>query len=1118
MRCLKCGSDNQEGRKFCTNCGTPLVATCPKCSAPLQPNERFCGECGAAIGSSAACAPSSAQPGLVQSSDAIPATEVIDGERKTVTALFADIKGSMELMEDLDPEEARAIVDPALKLMIDAVRRYDGYIVQSTGDGIFALFGAPVAHEDHPQRALYAALRIQDQIRRYADKLRTEGRAPLQIRIGVNAGEVVVRSIRIAEAKSEYTPIGHTANLAARMQTLANPGSIVIAENTRRLVEGYFTLRSLGTSRVKGLADPINVYEVTGLGPLRTRLQRAAARGLTRFIGREREMDALRHAAQLARAGHGQVVATMAEPGIGKSRLFHEFKLISQSDWMVLEAFSVSHGKATAYLPLIDLLHEYFAIEFSDDTRRRREKVGGKVLMLDRSLEDTLPYLFALLGVGEGDDHLAQMGPQIRRRRMHEAIKRILLRESLSQPLMVIFEDLHWIDSETQDLLKLLVDSLGTARILLLVNYRPEYQHQWGSRTHYTQLRLDPLGSESAGEMLDSLLGDQSELALLKRVIIERTQGNPFFMEEIVLALFDDGALVRNGEVKLTRPPAELKIPPTVQATLAARIDRLPAAEKELLQILAVIGPEIALEPIKHVTGKSEEQLEALLSSLQLSEFIYEQPTVRGAEYVFKHALTQEVSYNSLLAERRRMIHAQAGRAIEAVYAGQLEDHYSELARHHLRGNDAAKAVRYAQLAAEQAANRGAFLEATNLIDGALNLLDRMPDKNERCRAELALRGSESMVAFALHGPASPERQRSIRRMCELGEKLEEREHLLRGLIGLCGVHFSRSESVQALEVAERCFQLAQTAQDAGLLADLGYLAGLLAFLLGNFRGAVSHLEDAALQSSHANRRVSNMGLLYASSIQCIRAANLQLLGRVGDAARLVEKGLRQARESRHLFSVGHALAVRASVADHRREPEVSLSYAQEAIGLCEENGFVLWLGMAGHLRGHAIAELGQIEQGIADMEAAIKGVVQIGGMPGQSDLIAQLAKAYSRIGQTEKALAMLEEAHAHSERTGENRDRAELFRLQGELFLISNAQTKERAEVCFRTALQLARTQEAKWWELRATVGLARLLRDTNRRDEARTMPGEIYNWFTEGIDLPDLKEAKALLDELSF
>jgi len=1118
VKCAKCGADNREGRKFCSKCGGALARSCPQCGTANETGDDFCGECGTSLALSSAARAEQTKavdPAIKIAPEAPP--ESLDGERKMVTALFADIKGSMELMEDLDPEEARAIVDPALKLMIDAIHRYGGFVVQSTGDGIFALFGAPVAHEDHPQRAVYAALRMQEEMRRYGDRMRTQGQTPLQVRVGVNTGEVVVRSLQTSAHHTEYTPIGHSTSLAARLQTLAIPGSTVISGYTRGFVEGYFQLKSLGPTRVKGVSEPVEVYEVTGLGPLRTRLQRAAVRGLTKFVGREREMDTLRHALEHAKTGHGQIVAAIAEPGVGKSRLFFEFKATSQAGWMVLEAYSVSHGKATAYLPVIDLLHGYFAVESSDDTRRRREKVGGKVLMLDRSLEDTLPYLFALLGLGEGDEQLARMEPQIRRRRMHDAIKRILLRESLNQPMMLIFEDLHWIDSETQDLLNLLVDSLGTARILLLVNYRPEYQHQWGSRIHYTQLRLDPLGTQSAEEMLDSLVGDRPELAPLKRVIIERTQGNPFFIEEIVLALFDDGALVRNGEVKLTRPFAELKIPPTVQATLAARIDRLPAAEKELLQILAVIGQEIAMEAIRHVTGRSEEQLEALLSNLQSSEFINEQPTVGGTEYLFKHALTQEVSYNTLLTERRRMLHAQAGRAIEAVYAGHLEDHYSELARHHLRGNDPAKAVRYAQLAAEQAANRGAYLEAINLINAALDLLDRIPEGNERLRTELALRGSEAAVAFALHGPGSPETHRSIRRMCELGEKLEDPELLLRGLIGLTGVHFSRSESVQGREVAKRCFQLARTVQDAALLADLGYMAGLIAFFLGNFRESSSHLEEAALQSSRANRRVSNMGLLYASSIRCIQAGTLQLFGRVGDAARSIEEGLRRAREARLPVSLAHALAIGALVTHYRRQPELTLGYAREGIALSEENGFVLWLVMARYLRGCAMAELGQIEQGVADIEAALKRVVQIGGMPMQSVLIAQLANAHGQMGNPLKALAMLEEAHAHCERTGENRDRAELHRLQGELLLMSNAQTTEQAETCFRTGLEIARAQEAKWWELRASVSLARLLRDTNRWHEAHTMLAEIYNWFTEGFDLPDLKEAKALLYELS-
>src|SRR6202140_1595795 len=408
--------------------------------------------------------------------------------------------------------------------MIDAGQRYDGYVVQSTGDGIFAIFGAPVAHEDHPQRALYATLRMQEGLERYSAKVVAEGNSPIQGRVGINTGDVVVRSIQTGAGQVEYTPIGHTTNLASRMQTAAPVVSIGVSENTRRLCEGFFTLKPLGATKVKGVSEPVNVYEVTGLGPLRTRLQRAVGRGLTKFVGRQREMEALKHAAEQAKGGHGQIAAAMAEPGVGKSRLFFEFKARSQAGWMVLETFSVSHGKASAYLPVIDLLRNYFRIAPADDERKRREKVAGKITILDLSLEDTRPYLFSLLGIVEGDDPLAQMDGQIKKRRTLEAIKRILLRESLNQPLMVIFEDLHWIDEATQELLNLLADSIGSTKILLLVNYRPEYRHEWGNRTHYTQLRLDPLGKESAEEMLSALLGRGPDLQPLKRLIAERTE------------------------------------------------------------------------------------------------------------------------------------------------------------------------------------------------------------------------------------------------------------------------------------------------------------------------------------------------------------------------------------------------------------------------------------------------------------------------------------------------------------------------------------------------------------------------------------------------------------------
>jgi len=711
MHCSKCGTDNAPNMMFCGECAAPLGVACGKCGFENPAGRKFCGQCASPLSASI---PSSVKDSgtllpreIVSQVRVAPegsSAETLDGERKTVTALFADIKGSTEMMEDLDPEQARAVIDPALKLMMDAVHRYDGYVVQSTGDGIFALFGAPVAHEDHPQRALYAALRMQEELRSYSANVVAEGGTPIQSRVGINTGEVVVRSIQTGAGHVEYTPIGHMTNLASRMQTAAPVGSIAVTEASRKLCEGYFVLKGLGATKVRGVSEPVYVYEVTGLGPLRTRLQRAAGRGLTKFVGREREMETLKHAAGLAKEGHGQIAAAVAEAGTGKSRLFFEFKATSQSGWMVLETFSVSHGKASAYLPVIELLWNYFKITSEDDARTRREKVTGRLFALDRSLEDTLPCLYSLLRIVDGDDALTPMDGQINKQRIMDAIKRIVLRESLNQPLMVVFEDLHWIDEETQALLNLLADSIGTARVLLLVNYRPEYTHGWGNKTYYNQLRLDPLDKEGADEMLTALLSDVVEIRPVKRLIIERTGGNPFFMEETYQMLLDEGALMRDGAaVRLTRALGDLKIPSTVQAILAARIDRLPAVGKDLLQTAAVIGKEFRSSLVRVLVQKPDDELNRVLGDLQLAEFIYEQPTTGDIEYTFKHALTQEVAYNSVLIKYRQQLHERIGAAIEWRYSESLDDHLSDLAHHYIRSPNVAKAATYQNRAGLQA-------------------------------------------------------------------------------------------------------------------------------------------------------------------------------------------------------------------------------------------------------------------------------------------------------------------------------------------------------------------------------------------------------------------------------
>jgi class 3 adenylate cyclase/tetratricopeptide (TPR) repeat protein len=1039
----------------------------------------------------------------------------LDGERKTVTALFADIKGSTELMEELDPEEARAVIDPALKLMIDAAHRYDGYVVQSTGDGVFALFGAPVAHEDHPQRALYAALRMQEELQRYSARVVTDGGTPIQGRIGINTGEVVVRSIQTGAGQVEYTPIGHTTNLASRMQTAAPVGSIAVAEATRKLCEGYFILKPLGPTRVKGVAEPVNVYEVTGLGPLRTRLQRSAGRGLSRFVGRDREIEEMKRALERTRGTRGQVVAAMGEAGLGKSRLFYEFKVIAGGGCLVLEAFSVSHGKASAYLPLIDLLRNYFEITVEDDERKRREKITGKVLALDRTLEDTLIFLFSLLGVSDATDPLTQMDPQIRQRRTLEAVKRLLLRESFNQPLIVVFEDLHWIDAGTQVFLNLLVDALATARILLLVNYRPEYRHEWGNKTYYTQLRLDPLGRESGEEMLTALLGDGAELGPLKRLIIEKTEGNPFFMEETVQVLIDEGALVRNGTVKLTKALGELKIPPTVQGILAARIDRLPADEKELLQALAIMGKEFRLGLVKQVVGKPDDELQRILSDLQLGEFIYEQPAFPDVEYTFKHALTQEVAYNSVLVERRKLLHERAGQALEAMFAEQLDDHLSELAHHYSRSNNVAKAVEYLRLAAEQAVERSAYSEAAADLKVAIALVSGLPEGPDRLRIELALHTTEGSVATVLHGIGSQERERALEQVCEISERLTDTTSLLRGSISLSLLYIARGEPVRARQICRRHLGLAEQSGAVEILAPAHWIIELSALFCGDLNEVLRLSREWTVRFEAAPQGAFPINLSATVPGHCCLAAHL--LGGISEALKFGQESLERARTLKHPFTLGMVLVHVGWLYQVRREPEAVREVAEASMAIGEEHGFPEWLEWGRWLHGWAVAELGDIERGVAEMEAGIARFVSVGGVPRQTFTSAMLAKGYGKLGRIDRAIAMLDDQRMRIERSGERLDEAELYRVKGELLCARDSASSSEGESSLRKAIEIARRQESRWWELRATTSLARLLAKQGQRDEARAMLTEIYGWFTEGFDTADLREAKALVDELS-
>jgi class 3 adenylate cyclase/tetratricopeptide (TPR) repeat protein len=751
MRCTHCQQENPQQAKFCLGCGAALTLKCSKCSTEIPAAAKFCFECGQPVSTQLAAAARFPSPEAYTpkhlADKILTSKSALEGERKQVTVLFADMKGSMELVADRDPEAARKILDPVLEHMMEAVHRYEGTVNQVMGDGIMALFGAPLSLEDHAVRACYAAIRMQELVRHYAEGVhRTEG-VPIQIRVGLNSGEVVVRSIS-NDLHMDYTAVGQTTHLAARMEQMAMPGSILMPADTLRLAEDYVQVKTLGPRAVKGLKAPVEVYEIVGAATVRSRLKAAASRGLTRFVGRDGELDQLRQALERARAGHGQLVAVIGEPGVGKSRLYWEFTHSHRTHgWLIVESGSVSYGKASAYLPVIDLLKAYFQIEAQDDGRKIREKVTGKVLALDRALESCLPALLWLLDVYVEDIQWQRIEPSQRRQSILDGVKQLLLRESRVQPVIVMFEDLHWIDTETQAMLDSLVESLPTAQMFLLVNYRPEYQHGWNGKSYYRQLRIDPLSPATADELLTVLLGGDPTLEQLKRMLIDRTDGNPFFLEESVRTLVETKVLAgERGTYRLTKAPQTFQIPATAQAILAARIDRLAPEDKRLLQAAAVIGKDVPFTILQAVAEETEGPLRRGLDNLQAAEFLYESRLFPDLEYTFRHALTQEVAYQSLVAARREALHAAAGRTLESLYANSLDQAYDRLAYHYSKTDNAHKAVEYLSCFAEKTAGMYAHAEAVKVLEDALSHAERLPDdERDRRSVELIVRRAESL-------------------------------------------------------------------------------------------------------------------------------------------------------------------------------------------------------------------------------------------------------------------------------------------------------------------------------------------------------------------------------------
>jgi class 3 adenylate cyclase/tetratricopeptide (TPR) repeat protein len=1012
---------------------------------------------------------------------------VLEGERKQVTVLFADLKDSTELILGLDPEAAQQLLDPAIHYMMDAVHRFEGTVNQVLGDGIMALFGAPIAHEDHALRACYAALAMQAAMRAYTEDVRRTRGLELRMRVGLNAGEVVVRTIG-NDLHMDYSAVGETTHLAARMEQLATPGSIRLTAATLRLVEGLVQVSALGPVPVKGLVEPVEVFELVGASSLQRRLQAAAARGLTPFVGRQLELEALHQALARAQTGHGQVLALVGEAGVGKSRLVYECVHSHRTQgWRVLESASVSYGKATPYFPVTDLLKRYCHVDDGDDVRTIRAKVTGQVLTLDETLQETLPALLSLLEAVPDDSPFLKLDPPQRRQRTLDGLKRVLLRESQVQPLLLVFEDLHWIDTETQAVLDRLVESLPTTRLLLLVNYRPEYQHGWGSKTYYTQLRLDPLPPASAEEFLHALLGDDPRLEPLKQLLIARTEGNPFFLEESVRTLVESGVLVgERGAYRLAQAIPTVQVPATVQAVLAARIDRLPPEEKRLLQTAAVIGTEVPFPLLQAIAEVPEDALQRGLARLQAAELLYETRLFPEREYTFKHALTHEVAYGSLLLERRRVLHARIVESLEATTDDRLDEQVERLAHHALRGEVWDKALAYFQQAGEKALTQSAYREAVEYFEQTLSALQHLPEQRTTLEQAIDLR-------LALRSALLPSGDFG-RILTYLGEAeslattLDDPRRL--GQVSrFLSVHFSqRGAYDQAIEAAQRAIALATASGDVIMHTLANHFLGIAYQAQGDYRRAIDCLRPTVAFLDGA-RRYERFGqvILPAVNSRAQLAWYYAELGIFTEGRALGEEGLQIAEAVGHPVSLMWAYWGMGLLALCQGDLPRALTLLECAVDICQEADLPGYFPRVAAALGAVYTLSGRVADAVPLLTQAMERNAATGIVHFETLCSLHLGMAHLRAG-------YLEEAHTLAERTlelarehQERGNQAYARRLLGEIAVQREPPASDQAGDYYRQALALAEELGMRPLQAHCHRGLGTLYLKTGQQAQAQ-------------------------------
>jgi class 3 adenylate cyclase len=897
LRCSACGHENRDTARFCGACAAPLgkATACAECGAANPPGQKFCDACGRPLSGST---PTAREPRAYTprhlAEKILSSRAALEGERKQVTVLFADVKGSMELAESLDPEEWHRILDRFFQILAEGVHRFEGTVNQYTGDGIMALFGAPIAHEDHAQRACYAALHLSEALRHYANEVRLAHGFGFSVRIGLSSGEVVVGKIG-DDLRMDYTAQGHTVGLAARMEQMADPGKALLTEHTAKLVSGYFQLQDLGATRVKGLSEPVHVFELEGVGRMRTRLDVSHARGFSKFVGRHSEMATLEGALEQAIAGNAQVVGVVAEPGMGKSRLCFEFAERCRARGVAVhEAQALAHGRMISFLPVLQLLRSLFGISDEKSSADARRKVAGTVLLVDTALDPVLPSLFDFLGIPDPDRPAPSMDPEALQRQLVGLVQRLLRARSARESAVLLVEDLHWFDPASEVFLAAIVEAVSGTHVLLVANFRPEFEAAWMRRSWYQQLPLAPLGKEAAEELLAELLGSDPSLVPLAAAIRERTGGNPFFVEEIVQSLAESGTLAGvRGAYRLAGPMEAQVLPETVQAVLSARIDRLPEREKQVLYAAAVVGREFSQTLASRAAGLPESEVAAALRTLTASELVFEQALYPEPEYTFKHPLTQEVAYRTQLAARRAEAHRRVADAI-LQRAGDAADAQAALLAHHF---DAAGAEQEAMHWSERAARsvlRTDQSAALRFWQRVRELARRRPEEAAARRAQLRACNHILDIFWRL-GDREGEADAIFDEGCALAEREGDRRRLATLHIGYGAVFgVRRGDDARRLELTAEALRLARESRDArGELSALAQLS--ITHSYASPREALAAAEAALAIPGEINR--SFPWRRPATLARAARALALSDLGQIAEGMVEASRAVQTARE-----------------------------------------------------------------------------------------------------------------------------------------------------------------------------------------------------------------------------